>query len=354
MSNFFISTASMTRAAQASVRSTQEQLARKQIEVASGKIADVGLQLGHRASQVVASRQALAAIAAQQGANALTASRLQSSQSALTDIGQIANGFLDAVLAARGSAIADDQLGAQARTAMTVLADRLNSSAGGEFLFAGINSGEAPVVDYFAADGNPARASLLQAFQSKFGVSPTDPSVADITPEDMSDFISNELTSQFSDAAWSANWSKATSETPTAMLGPSEKQEVGVSANEPPFRRLAQALAMVVDLGGTLLKDATRAVVLQKATDLAGSAQAGIPAGAARVRPRAATDRAGRRATLAESRHRDEAARSTRGRRSLHNRYGSQRTHAPARGLLRDDGADPEPQYPRIPLILQI
>ena len=283
MSNFFMSTASLTLAARVSVRAIQEQLGRKQIEVASGKIADIGLQLGHRAGEVVTYRQTLAAATGQQSANTITALRLQSSQNALADIGRIANGFLDAILAARGSAIANDQLDAQARTAMTALADRLNSNAGGEFLFAGINSGEAPVVDYFAADGNTARVSLLQAFQSRFGFPPTDPSVAAITPEDMSNFISNELASQFSDAAWSANWSKATRETPTAMIGPSEKQEVGVSANEPPFRRLAQALAMVVDLGGSSLKDATRAVVLQKATDLAGSAQAGIPSGAARL-----------------------------------------------------------------------
>lgn len=283
MSNFFISTDTMTRASRASVLATQAQLARKQTEVASGKISDVGIQIGHRASELVALRHTLAASSAQQGANAITASRLESSQGALTNIGRIAHGFLGAVLAARGSAVASDQLGSQARTAMSALADRLNTNTGGEFLFAGINTGEAPVVSYFAAAGNAARNSILQAFQAKFGVLPTDPDVVDITPEDMSNFISNELASQFADAAWSANWSTAASQTPTAMIGPFEQQEVGASANEPPFRQLAQAIAMVVDLGGTALKDATRAVVLQKATELAGGAQAGISSVASRL-----------------------------------------------------------------------
>lgn len=275
MANFFISTDSMTRAARASIIAAQEQVARKQIEVASGKVVDLGLALGSRSSEVMAYRHALDVTTAQQGVNAIVGARLESSQAALSEMGKIATGFLDGVLAARGSFVASGQLAGHAQSSFAALAERLNSSIAGEYVFGGLNGCEPPIPDYFAAGGT-ARAAVLLAFQTRFGISPGDPGTANIAPADMSQFIENEFAGEFTDPAWGLNWSKASEETPSAMIGLAERQDIGASANEAPFRQLMQAMVMVLDLGGMDLSDATRAVIHDKATTLAGTAVNGL------------------------------------------------------------------------------
>jgi flagellar hook-associated protein 3 FlgL len=276
MSNFFISTAALSGAARAGILAAQDDLAATQKEIATGRKADVGLEIGHRSSDLVALRQTLDLSAAIRGSNAIVATRLNASQAALGDIDTLATDFLSGLLSARSSSPAVTQVEAQAAKLLRAFTSAVNVEVAGEHVFGGLNGKAPPLSDYYAAGGSSPRATQQTAFETEFGFSSSDPAVAGIEPADMEAFIDGPFQALFDDAAWSANWSSASAETPVARVAFSETQDVGASANEAPFRQLAMALVMVSDLGGTHLNENTRAVVLGKATDLVASAIPGI------------------------------------------------------------------------------
>lgn len=275
MSNFFISTGSMSGAARSSIAGAQAELVRRQKEIASGKIADAGLELGYGTRETTALRQALSWSEAIQGTNALQAARLDVSQSRLAEMETVANSFVSGLLAARGSSETAPIL-TQSATAMKSLVDGLNSELAGEYVFGGMASDEPPLHDYFQAGGSPGRSAVQQAFQAEFGIPAGDPAANSIDPAAMAAFLDNAFAGQFTDPAWTSTWSRAASENPTIRIALGEQHEVGANANEAPFRLLAQAYVMVGDLGVGSLNQQTRDVVLAKATELAGAAMSGL------------------------------------------------------------------------------
>lgn len=276
MSNFFISTSALTGATRAAVHTAQVELVAKQKEIATGKLADVGLEIGYRSSELVGLRNALELTTAIKGSNEIAATRLKASQAALGDMDKLAGELLNGLLAAATSSPATSPLEAQARSLLRSYTSVLNVEVAGDHVFGGLNVDTPPLSDYFEPGGSAARSKLQSAFQSAFGVSSTDPAVSSIEPDEIASFIDGQLRAMFEDPAWSANWSKASADTPVTRVSFGETQEVGASANEAPFRQLAMALVMISDLGGTNLKETTRDVVIAKATELAGSAVPGI------------------------------------------------------------------------------
>jgi flagellar hook-associated protein 3 FlgL len=276
MSNFFISTGSLSGATRASVYSAQVELVARQKEIATGKKADVGLDMGYRSSELVALQQTLELSSAIRSSNEIAAVRLNASQAALGDLEKQAGNLLEGLLTAQGSSLAISQVEGQARKLLATFSAVLNVEASGEHVFGGLNGGEPPLRNYFAETGSTARSLVQSGFQTAFGVSSTDPSAAGIEPDEMAAFIDGQFKALFEEPAWSAYWSSASAETPVARVSYSETQEVGASASETPFRQFAMALVMVGDLGGTQLKETTRAFILEKAVDLVGRAIPGI------------------------------------------------------------------------------
>ena len=307
MSNLFISTASMSGAGLAAIRSAQEQLVRLQKEVATGKIADTGLELGHRSKEPVGLHQTLAMTEAIKGTNAIVLARLDTSQTSLAGIEKTAQDFLGALLGARGSSAASAQIESQARAALRSIGALLNSEVGGVYVFGGQSSAGPPMTDYLAASGSAARQSVQQAFSAAFGIASDDPAVGQIDAAAMRAFLDGPLEAELADPAWSARWSQATSEGPVARIALGEMQEVGASASEAPFRQLTKALVMVGDLGGAALNAQTRQVVLDEATSLIGSAMTGLASirsrlGIAEERTTAANERLSLQSDIAQSR----------------------------------------------------
>lgn len=276
MSNFFISTSAMSNATRAAVRTVQHDLVNIQKEVATGKKADVGLEIGQRSSELVVLQQTLEITTAIRGGNNIAGTRLEASQAALGDIDKLAGEFLNGLLSSSNSSKATSQVEAQARTLLQSFTSSLNVEVAGQHIFGGLNTDTSPLSNYFAEGGSAARSTLQSAFQSAFGVSSSDPAVREIEPDAMVSFIDGPLQAMFEDPAWSASWSNASLNPPVARIAFAETQEVGASASETPFRQLAMALAMVSDLGGTNLKETTRTTIIAKATELVGSAIPGI------------------------------------------------------------------------------
>jgi flagellar hook-associated protein 3 FlgL len=86
----------------------------------------------------------------------------------------------------------------------------------------------------------------------------------------MQSFLDNEFSDLFSDANWAANWSAASDKPVTNRISRTEIAKTSVTANDPSFRKLSEAYAMISGLGFSNLNESTRQVVVQKAMQLAG------------------------------------------------------------------------------------
>lgn len=165
---------------------------------------------------------------------------------------------------------------ARAAEGLSSLISELNTTHSGESIFGGINSGVSPIADF--ADGSPAKVAVDNAFLAHFGFAQDDPAAASITAADMQDFLDNEFSALFDDAAWSATWSSASSETIRARISTSSTVETGATANDASVRKLAMAFTMMTSLGISGLSDAAYETVIGNATTLAGGGIDGINA----------------------------------------------------------------------------
>lgn len=113
---------------------------------ATGRLADTYAGLGAGASVSLDLRPQLAAIANWQSNIDAASGRMQMSQTVLSQLSQIATTFsADLDTLQTGSAMQVDTVAAQARDALKQVADLLNTTNGGVYLFAGQDSANPPV-----------------------------------------------------------------------------------------------------------------------------------------------------------------------------------------------------------------
>jgi flagellar hook-associated protein 3 FlgL len=267
-----VSTAALSEAMRRYVLDAQSALVKAQKEVASGRHADIGLDLGRETARTISFRHDYARLGAIIDTNGLVASRLDSTQSALDGIQQVAQDFLDSLAVAHDGSADPAAVRSAAEAALKSLIGSLNATSSGEYLFAGINTDSKPLSDYFSDPPSPARQAVADAFLAKFGISQSSPAAADITPADMQSFLDNEFAGFFDEPAWTSDWSQASSRNITSRISTSELIATGTNANAPAFRKLAEAFTMVADLGIGNLNDATSAAVVDAAMKTVGEA----------------------------------------------------------------------------------
>ena len=265
MKTSWVSTHAFTEATRRSVLDMQAQLLRSQKEMASGRLADPGLTLGNLTARTVNFRNDHARLSAIIDTNGLVSGRLDAAQSALAGIGDIAQDFLNSLSTAYDGSADPGIIRNKAENALKGLVSSLNVSVSGEYLFAGINSDVTPVGDYYGTPTSDARQALGDAFEAHFGFPRSDPQAAAITPTAMETFLDTAFADLFSDTEWSADWSSASSQNVRSRVSPGELLTTGTNANEPAFRKLAQAFAMVADLGFEGLNAETRKAVIHRA-----------------------------------------------------------------------------------------
>ncbi|MCB1378738.1 MAG: flagellar hook-associated family protein [Alphaproteobacteria bacterium] len=265
-----MSTLSMSLLLRSTVMSSQSRLAVAQAELASGRSYDVGLSLGPRISSDIRFRSELAELQLMTDRVAQARVKSELTQSALESIGNLADDFLSTMTGARGA----DEGQKLARTAAELglgnLINVLNTSYDGQFVFGGINSSEPPLAAYH---GSSAEVALDNAFLAHFGFAQDDPSVSSISGADMESFLSGPFEVLFDGASWSTDWSRASDKGVLTRLGPSLSVDASVSANEEPFRKLAAALTMVMDLGQDRLGQSAFEAVVDAAMGLIAEAR---------------------------------------------------------------------------------
>lgn len=269
MKTTFVSTAAMAGVQRQAILKAQSELATTQKEISTGRLADVGLALGSRTAQAVSLRGENARLTTMVTTNQMAGSRLETSQLTLGNIRDTADAFLGALVSVGKGTTGAQTLQQAAASGLEGLIGALNASAGGQYLFGGINADQKPLADYFATPATAAsKQSVDAAFATAFGVAQDDPGAAAISAADMQSFLDGDFKALFDEPQWSANWSAASSETMQSRISSSEVVDTSVSANEQAFKKLAMAYTMVADLGADRLDEATFRVVAETATRL--------------------------------------------------------------------------------------
>ncbi|WP_409561319.1 flagellar hook-associated family protein [Hyphomicrobium sp. B1] len=276
ISSSFISSASISNETLRSIAKYQQQLVDAQKELATGRHADVGVTLGATTGVSISMRQDMDQIQAIQGSNNLVLNRLSASQSALDTLAKSTSNFLSSLITAQTAATSQDTLIQSAKAGMQTLQDQLNASLDGQYLFAGINSDVQPMEDFFGTPPSAGAQAITAAFTAKFGMSPDDPNVSSISPNDMSDFLNNEFANLFSDANWSSTWSAASDKPVSSRISRNQIIDTSVTADNGTFRSLGEAFAMISGLGFANLNSGTQQVIISKARDLTGDVTGGL------------------------------------------------------------------------------
>jgi flagellar hook-associated protein 3 FlgL len=276
MQTTFISTLSLWNSPRSAVNKMQAELAKANEEIATGRYADVGLELGYRTGDGITLRQERAEIEALIDGNGTVSLRLSATKNSLDYMRTSAEKFLSSLLSVppleRGAETVRDT----AKTQLETFVSELNRSAGGQYIFGGTNTKHRPVNEYFTTPASPAKAALDAAFFAEFGVTQNDPGAFAITAAQMTTFLNTDFATLFDDTNWAADWSSASSQNMESKISLTEKVETSTNANETAMRQLAMAYTMLTDLGIVGLRTETQQVLVDKAMELLGSATYGI------------------------------------------------------------------------------
>ncbi|GGB53863.1 flagellin [Roseibium aquae] len=287
MKTTFVSTIALSDSARAQLMKQTSLLNRLQVEMASGRKADVGLDLGGRTGEAVSLRSEFIFLNSIKDTNELTASRLDVSQAAMGDIKDTVQDLVASLIAMRDTEGSADLAANEASGAMDLFLSRLNTQLNGSYLFGGLNVDQQPMTDFFAP-GAPNKAAMDAAFTAFFNAppysygltGPDDPGVSVITAADMDAFLTTDFEDVFSTTVitppatepnWAANWSSASDQPMTARISAQESVSSSVSANERAFRDIAAGLAMVMGTGADNLDHETFKVVVDKAIQKLGT-----------------------------------------------------------------------------------
>jgi flagellar hook-associated protein 3 FlgL len=257
----FVSTNFLANSLVRPVMQAQSQLTSAMIEESTGQYADLGLQLGDQSGYELSLKEQVGQLQALTTGNSVVSTNLSTAQNALSAIQKNAQTTLNNLAAWTPSGTSGASLQNMGQSALQSLISGANTTSGDQYVFAGINSAVAPMTDYYSTPASATKTAVDQAFQTTFGVLPTDPAAADISASDMQSFLSGPFAALFQGASWSADWSSASNENTSATIAPGQTVITSTNSNQPGFQQLAQAYAMLSEFGGSALSsDAQQAV----------------------------------------------------------------------------------------------
>lgn len=249
MKTEFVSTLLQHETSRATIARTQSRLERAELEVASGRHADIGTALGFGVSRLLDTRQLAGELDAIVSTNAIVTTRLTQTQAALSGMIEIGQAFFETAVAMRQGGGDRATLVAEAKAALGSLGALLSTTSQGAYVFSGVNTAETPVADYLADPPGPGRLAVQSAFAGFFGFGADDPSVATIDAAGMSAYLDGDFAALFTDAGWQADFSSASDQVLRDRIAPGETIDSSVSANADGVRSLMAVLIATVDSG---------------------------------------------------------------------------------------------------------
>ena len=256
----------MTSPLRLSVLQAQSALTQAQTEVSTGTYADIGLQLGGGTGQFLSLRSSVDSLNGYTATNAVAATRLSASDSALTSMLSTAQSLSSTLTTAQTAGGSTTGLAATAQGALTGLIGQINTSAGGQYVFAGTATQTAPIADPTATSN-----AVATAFQNY--LTTNNLTASTLTSAQMKTFLgSSSFTSLFSGSAWSA----ASSQTMTTSIAPGQSVSTSVSANQSAFQSVSQAYTMLAAFTGDGMSADAKAAVVSTASSLVSTGIAGL------------------------------------------------------------------------------
>jgi flagellar hook-associated protein 3 FlgL len=230
-----------------SVRSLQRSLLVAQKELSSGVKADLVAALRDRAAEDVDLRNALGEIAEFKGTTELVASRMDTMQTALSGIREMASQMRNTVLTSR-DAVSRGYLREAAATAIDRINSFLNAQIAGRTLFAGIETGTAPMQEANTINGATGFSPQQAVNQVIANLGPITDAASALAVANGPDGISAVFDDSNSDPnlRYSTTfYNGATTGTMAARLDHGYEVSYGVRADDPAMRELLQGLYML-------------------------------------------------------------------------------------------------------------
>jgi len=268
MSANFVSSQALANSLVLPVMQAQSSLATAMTEESTGQYADLGLQLGEQSGYELSLKEQVGQLQTLTSNNSIVSTSLSTAQSALSAISSSAQTTLNDLATWTPSANSGASLQNMGQSALQSLIAAANATSGDQYVFGGINSAVAPMADYYSTPASAAKTAIDQAFQTAFGILPTDPAAANISASAMQSFLSGPFAALFEGASWSADWSSASSANTSAEIAPGQTVTTSTNANQPGFQELAQAYAMLSEFGGSELSGAAQQAVATAASSL--------------------------------------------------------------------------------------
>jgi flagellar hook-associated protein 3 FlgL len=269
----YISSYMLSSTLRYSITNNESSLSKASTEATTSRFADVGLQLGAITGNDVSLRADWNFAGQLLDTNGLVSGRLDVTQNRITQLGSTAQDFLSSLIAARDTDGGARILLPTASANLQDLISSLNASYNGSYLFGGINTQNTPMKNY--ATGSASSTQVQNDFNTTFGFTQSSPSVSTITPAAMQAFLNGPFDAEFvsttppaAPGPWNTNWSSASDQVMSSRISTTEVVDSSVSANQPGFRKLAEAYTMLSDLGNTNLNQQTFQVVVDKAISL--------------------------------------------------------------------------------------
>lgn len=267
----FISTQSISSSMRQSVLRMQSELAANQTELSTGNYADIGLTLGAQTGQSVSLQTENSFLQAISDTNTAVSTRLSTTQNVLSSLQSSARNLLNSLIETNGATSTASTVQTSAESNLQSMISSLNTSLNGEYIFAGENTGNAPLTDYYGGAAANKQA-VDAAFSTAFGISQSSTGVSGITGDAIQSFLDNQFASLFQGSNWTSNWSSASNQALISQISPNQMENTSISANAPAFQQLAQAYSMVADLGVQNLSSGAFGAVVSAAEGLLTSA----------------------------------------------------------------------------------
>jgi flagellar hook-associated protein 3 FlgL len=264
----FVSTNYLANSLVAPVMQAQSQLTSAMTEESTGQYANLGLQLGDQSGYELSLKEQVGQLQTLTTGNSVVSTSLSTAQNALTAIQTTAQTALNDLAAWTPTGDSGPSLQSLGQSGLEALISGANTTSGDQYVFGGINSATAPISDYYSTPTSAAKTAIDQAFQTTFGVLPSDPGAANISASDMQSFLSGPFAALFQGASWSTDWSSASSDNTSATIAPGQTVTTSTNANQPGFQQLAQAYTMLSEFGGSALSSDAQQAVATAASSL--------------------------------------------------------------------------------------
>jgi flagellar hook-associated protein 3 FlgL len=205
------------------VMQAQSSLATAMTEESTGQYANLGLELGEQSGYELSLKEQVGLLQTLTANNSLVSTSLSTAQSALSAISSSAQTTLNDLTTWTPGANSGASLHNIGQSALQPLIASTNATSGDQYVFGGINSAVAPMADYYSTPASAAKTALDNAFQTAFGVLPSDPAAANISASAIQSFLSGPFAALFQDPSWSSDWSSASSANTSAEIAPGRR-----------------------------------------------------------------------------------------------------------------------------------